>query len=62
MLDVLGQLKTDRQFTFYDVDRDGRVTFEEYARMSSKCQMLLMLRIHYLTQKTGSPPIVFEEC
>ena len=61
-LAVLGQLKTDRQFAIYDINEDGKVSYEEYARRSSKCEILSMLRIHYLMQKTGSPPVVFENC
>ena len=32
VLAVLGQLKTDRQFPFYDKNKDGKVSFEEYRR------------------------------
>ena len=62
VLAVLGQLKTDRQFAFYDMNQDGKVSFEEYAQMSSKCEILLVLRIQYLVRETGSLPIVFDNC
>ena len=32
VLAVLGQLKTDRQFPFYDKNKDGKVSFGEYRR------------------------------
>lgn len=62
VLAVLGQLKTERQFAFYDMNQDGKVSFEEYAQMSSKCEILLVLRIQYLVRETGSLPIVFDNC
>ena len=62
MLAILGQLKTDRQFTFYDKDNDGKVSFEEYEKMSSKCATLKVIRLHYLIRNTGSIPLILETC
>ena len=63
VLSVLGQVKSNhRQFPFYDMNNDGKVTWEEYARRESKCDQLNLLRIHYNNQTMGSPGVIYDMC
>ena len=63
VLAVLGQVKSNhRQFPFYDMNNDGKVTWEEYGRRESKCDQLNLLRIHYNIQTTGSPGVIYDMC
>ena len=61
-LAILGQLKTDRQFTFHDKNQDGKISFEEYEQTSSKCEIMIVLRLQYLIRNTGSVPVVHDTC
>ena len=62
VLAVLGQNKSDRQFQFYDMNDDGEVTIVEYTTRESKCSHLMLLRMQYNIQRTGSPGLIFDTC
>ena len=62
VLAVLGQKKSDRQFQFYDMNDDGKVTIVEYTTRESKCSHLMLLRMQYNIQRTGSPGLIFDTC